>query len=102
MPRFSLRQLDQKTIALRLMTKHGWPVLRGVGRFDHRALALHICIEDSGGSFEFVFHEELWRGKIQTGESFACDFAIRLDDACNICMTPINPLPQWQMRPEIC
>ena len=81
MQRYSLRQLDRKTIALRLISPSGWPILRGVGRFDDDALALYICIEDSGGSFEFVFFEEQWEGHIESGESFACDFAIRLTEA---------------------
>jgi hypothetical protein len=89
MPRYSLRQLDRKTVALRLISPNGWPIMRGLGRFDEGALALYICIEDSGGSFEFVFYEEQWQGQIESGESFACDFAIRLNEAGNLPRTAL-------------
>jgi hypothetical protein len=90
MQRHSLRQLDRKTIALRLISRGGRPILRGLGRFDDHALALYICIEDSSGGFEFVIHEEQWQGHIESGESFACDFAIKLTETGNIQMSALK------------
>src|SRR5437870_260675 len=81
----TLRQLDKRTIAIELTVRDQKRVLKGVGRFEKGGplgRALHVGIHDSGGDFEIILKEDEWRGPIEPGDRFACDFAVQLDATC--------------------
>ena len=80
MPAYNLRQLHQRTVAVEFTAFQEPRVIRGDGRFVERGEcgpALHVEVKDVHGDFEFVFNAKQWLGRIDSGERFGCDFAIR-------------------------
>jgi hypothetical protein len=90
---FNLRQLDQRTIAVELITQEEKRMLKGVGQFDVGAEmgpCLRIIVSDPAGDFEILLKESQWSGQITLGEQFGCDFALRLD-AASLCRDQPGP-----------
>lgn len=101
MPGYSLHELDQRTVAVEFPVNRDMRVVMGRGRIvasePTYAPALHVSIQELGDAFEFVFDIERFTGLVELGERFACDFAIRLSDACHpllqaaSCQSPAGP-----------
>jgi hypothetical protein len=87
MPGYSLNQLDQRTVAVEFPCCDDTRVVRGRARLVHGhsngSAALHVMVHGVAEYFEFVFDLARFSGRIEHGERFACDFAIRLDDLSN-------------------
>ena len=82
MPDFTLRQLDRRSIAIELTVQDQKCMFKGVGRFDSTAElgpVLRIDISHSLGNFEIQLKESQWKGRIESGESYDCDFMVHLD-----------------------
>jgi hypothetical protein len=78
----ALRQLDQRTIAVRLVMPSRERVLRGRGVFAidcNLGGQLEIHCSDSSGPFQFVLEEKDWTGSILSGVGFGCDYLLHLD-----------------------
>ena len=77
-----LRNVDQKTVAVRLPVGRETRLLKGSGAFvrDPKLgdLLCVSCIDDAG-TFELLIKEDEWSGSVQSGESVGCDYLIRLD-----------------------
>jgi hypothetical protein len=87
----TLRQLDQRTIAIELTVQDQRCMFKGVGRFDERGElgpVLRIEIAHSLGDFEIQLKESKWKGRIESGASFDCDFMLHLDAASVERLTP--------------
>ncbi len=87
MPGYSLQHLDQRTVAIEFPCLDARRVVRGRGRIIKSDAtgnaALHVTVQNPAEHFEFVFDLRRFAGRIEHGERFACDFAIRLDNASN-------------------
>jgi hypothetical protein len=82
---FTLKQLDNRTIAIELSIQNRRTVFRGRGRFQPAGEfgpVLRVGISDPAGDFEILLKEREWDGRIESGERFDCDFAVQLDAAC--------------------
>jgi hypothetical protein len=80
-----LRQLDKRLIAVELTVRDQKRVLKGTGNYHASGdlgPSLHVEINDAAGGFEFVLKESEWKGQIESGERFNCDFAVQLDASC--------------------
>ena len=87
MPGYSLHQLDQRTVAVEFPCCDDKRVVRGRGRLvkspTNDATALHVIVHGVAEYFELVFDLARFSGRIEHGARFACDYAIRLDEAAN-------------------
>jgi len=77
----TLRDLDQRTVAVEMQIGSRQTVVQGLARYDAAegsAPALHICVNDGAGNFEIRLEESLFRGTVDSGKKFGCDFHIDL------------------------
>lgn len=107
MPGYSLHHLDQRTVAVEFPCCDGKSsednhsgdqhsgdkfivekrIVKGRGQIVASDAtgrqALHVIVHGPAEYFEFVFDVARFSGRIEHGARFACDFAIRLDNASN-------------------
>lgn len=82
----SLRQLDQKTVALEVAFQDGIRVLKGVGIYGEDAElgdCLRITIDDpDSGQIEVLLRQSEWAGPILVDDRHGCAYRLRLEPGC--------------------
>jgi hypothetical protein len=81
-PALELQHMDQRTVALHLPIGPKTQLLKGRGRFVRDPKLgdlLRIACHDDAGSFDLLIKQSEWNGAVRSGESFGCDYFIRLD-----------------------
>jgi hypothetical protein len=79
-----LRQLDKRTIAIELTVQDQKSIFKGMGRFDDSGelgSVLRIEISHPLGDFAIQLKASEWKGRIDSGEQFDCDFLLRINAA---------------------
>ncbi len=77
----TLRKLNHRKVAVRLVVGDCERLVRGTGTFELDSQLggmLRIDCADSSGSFEMLLRENDWNGEINSGEAFGCDYVVHL------------------------
>jgi len=80
----ALRKLDKRTIAIELAVRDQKSIFKGVGHFDGHGKSgpvLRVEISHPLGNFAIQLRANEWKGQVDSGEQFGCDFLLHLNAA---------------------
>jgi hypothetical protein len=76
-----LRQLDNRTIAIEFAAGDRKSIFKGVGHFENHSThgpVLRTEVSHPQGKFAIQLRANEWRGHVDSGEPFGCDFLLHL------------------------